>query len=46
MTYNHKNADEGGDTPVPDIATAMPQVSADGLTYTFKLRTTSCSAHR
>ena len=39
MTYNHKSASEGGDTPVPDIATAMPQVSSDGLTYTFKLRT-------
>jgi peptide/nickel transport system substrate-binding protein len=39
MTYNHKSSSEGGDTPVPDIATAMPQVSSDGLTYTFKLRT-------
>ena len=38
MTYNHQNADKGGDTPVPDIATDMPQVSADGLTYTFTLR--------
>ena len=24
--------------PSPDIASAMPTVSADGLTYTFKLR--------
>ena len=39
MTYNHKSASAGGDTPVPDIASAMPQVSSDGLTYTFKLRT-------
>ncbi len=38
MGYNHKTADEGGDDPVPDLASAMPEVSADGLTYTFKLR--------
>jgi peptide/nickel transport system substrate-binding protein len=38
MTYNHKDASQNGDVPVPDIASAMPQVSADGLTYTFNLR--------
>jgi peptide/nickel transport system substrate-binding protein len=39
MTYNHQPANQGGDTPVPDIATGMPQVSSDGLTYTFTLKT-------
>lgn len=38
MTYNHKDAQQGGDTPKPDLATAPPEISADGLTYTFNLR--------
>jgi len=38
MGYNHKSASEGGDTPVPDLAASAPQVSSDGLTYTFTLR--------
>lgn len=38
MTYNHKNGDSGGLDPIPDIASDPPEVSADGLTYTFKLR--------
>ena len=38
MTYNHKNVDQGGNDPIPDLAPDPPQVSADGLTYTFKLR--------
>ncbi len=38
MTYNHQDAAQGGDTPVPDIAMAMPQVSSDGMTYTFTLK--------
>jgi len=38
MGYNHKNADSGGNDPIPDLATDPPEVSADGLTYTFKMR--------
>ncbi len=38
MTYNHRPAAEGGDTPVPDIATTDPEISEDGLTYTFTLK--------
>jgi peptide/nickel transport system substrate-binding protein len=38
MTYNHKGGEEGGTTPVPDLATAAPEVSADGLTYSFTLK--------
>jgi peptide/nickel transport system substrate-binding protein len=38
MTYNHKPASEGGDTPVPDLATAEPEISDDGMTYTFTIR--------
>jgi peptide/nickel transport system substrate-binding protein len=37
MTYNHKSADLGGNDPIPDLATDPPEISADGLTYTFKL---------
>jgi peptide/nickel transport system substrate-binding protein len=39
MTYNHRGTDQGGDTPVPDIATGPPTVSDDGLTYDFELKT-------
>ena len=38
MTYNHKGGEEGGTQVVPDIATAAPQISADGLTYSFTLK--------
>jgi peptide/nickel transport system substrate-binding protein len=31
-------ADEGGDELQPDLATALPEVSADGLTYTFTIK--------
>jgi peptide/nickel transport system substrate-binding protein len=37
MTYNHAPGPEGT-TPVPDLATAPPEVSADGLTYTYRLK--------
>jgi peptide/nickel transport system substrate-binding protein len=30
---------DAGEQPVPDLAAAMPDVSADGRTYTFRLRT-------
>ena len=29
---------QGGDTLRPDLATALPEVSADGLTYTFHIK--------
>ena len=38
MTYKHVDAAQGGDTPVPDIATGPPTVSADQLTYDFTLK--------
>src|SRR5439155_4138623 len=38
MTYKHVDAAQGGDTPVPDIASAPPTVSADQLTYDFTLK--------
>jgi len=37
MTYKHISGVEG-DSLVPDIASANPDVSADGLTYTFTLK--------
>jgi len=37
-TYKHVPADQGGDTPVPDIATGAPTVSDDQLTYDFTLK--------
>ena len=39
MTYTHRGAEAGGDTPVPDIATGPPTVSEDNLTYEFELKT-------
>jgi peptide/nickel transport system substrate-binding protein len=38
MTYKHTDAANGGDTPVPDLATGPPTVSDDGLTYDFTLK--------
>ena len=38
MTYKHIEGTDG-DALVPDIAAANPDVSADGLTYTFQLKT-------
>ncbi len=38
LSYNGKPADQGGATPEPDIATGMPQVSSDGLTYTLTIK--------
>ena len=37
MTYKHIGGTDG-DTLVPDIADSNPDVSADGLTYTFHLK--------
>src|SRR5215207_8601799 len=38
MGYEGVPADAGGDDVQPDLAASMPAVSADGLTYTFRLR--------
>ena len=37
-SYNGKPTDQGGAEPSPDLATRMPDVSNDGLTWTFHLR--------
>ncbi|MGH2920327.1 MAG: ABC transporter substrate-binding protein [Solirubrobacteraceae bacterium] len=37
VTYRHVEGDEGGEL-IPGLAEAMPEVSADKKTYTFKLR--------
>ncbi|MGB2711437.1 MAG: ABC transporter substrate-binding protein [Conexibacter sp.] len=37
-TYPLTPIDEGGADPVPDIAVDMPEISADGLTWTIKLK--------
>ncbi len=36
-TYAHKNGTDGG-AVIPGLATALPQISADGKTYTMTLR--------
>ncbi|MFY9586718.1 MAG: ABC transporter substrate-binding protein [Actinomycetota bacterium] len=38
LGYNHKLASKGGDEIKPDLATDTGQVSADGLTWTFKIK--------
>lgn len=38
VSYGGRPAEEGGSEPEPDLAAAMPEVSADGLTWTFRLR--------
>src|SRR4051812_6181485 len=38
LSYTGKTAAEGGSELQPDIASALPEVSADGLTWTFKLK--------
>ncbi len=38
LNYNGRTTAEGGAEPLPDIASAMPEVSADGLTWTFHLK--------
>ena len=35
LSVNHK---KGGNDPLPDLATEQPTVSADGLTWTFKMK--------
>jgi peptide/nickel transport system substrate-binding protein len=38
VTYPHQNKQHGGGRLVPGLASAMPKISKNGLTYTFKLR--------
>jgi peptide/nickel transport system substrate-binding protein len=38
VSYPWLPADQGGNQPVPDLATDLGQVSADGLTVTFTLK--------
>jgi peptide/nickel transport system substrate-binding protein len=38
LSYNGHPTDEGGTDLQPDLAAALPETSADGLTWTFKLK--------
>jgi len=38
MSYNGMSTEEGGTELQPDLATALPEVSDDGLTWTFSIR--------
>jgi peptide/nickel transport system substrate-binding protein len=38
LSYNGKPTGEGGAEPRPDLAAALPSVSSDGLTWTFRLK--------
>jgi peptide/nickel transport system substrate-binding protein len=38
LSYTGRPADEGGTELRPDLASSMPSVSADGLTWTFHLK--------
>jgi peptide/nickel transport system substrate-binding protein len=38
VTTNGLPADEGGNDLLPDLATEMPTISEDGLTYTFTIK--------
>ena len=38
LSYNGKTTAEGGAEVLPDLAAAPPEVSADGLTWTFALK--------
>jgi len=38
LSYNGHPTNEGGAQPRPDLADGMPEVSTDGLTWTFHLR--------
>lgn len=38
VSYNGKPTEEGGTELIPDLATALPEVSDDGLTWTFTIR--------
>src|SRR5207249_8710433 len=38
LSYNGQPTDEGGTQPRPDLADGMPDISPDGLTWTFHLK--------
>ena len=38
LSFNGQSVADGGNDPLPDIATDQPTVSEDGLTYTFTLK--------
>jgi peptide/nickel transport system substrate-binding protein len=38
LSYTGKTTAEGGSELQPDIASALPEISSDGLTYTFTLK--------
>lgn len=38
LSYNDRPTEEGGAELRPDLAEALPRISADGLTWTFKLK--------
>ena len=38
LSYNGRTTAEGGADLQPDIASALPEISSDGLTYTFTLK--------
>lgn len=38
LSFNGQTAENGGNEPRPDVATDLPEVSEDGLTYTFTLK--------
>jgi hypothetical protein len=38
MSYNGLSTEEGGAVPHPDLASEAPDVSTDGLTWTFNIR--------
>lgn len=38
MSYENTTDETKANTPVPDLATADPTISADGLTYSFELK--------
>ncbi|MGZ6544466.1 MAG: ABC transporter substrate-binding protein [Actinomycetota bacterium] len=38
LSYNGLSADKNGAEPQPDLARTMPDVSSDGLTWTFQLK--------
>lgn len=38
LSYNGRPTDQGGSMVRPDLASGMPDVSADGLTWTFHLK--------
>src|SRR3989442_14133835 len=38
LGFNLRGPNEDGNTLIPDLATGLPTVSSDGLTYTFHIR--------